>query len=261
MRGAGIVCILIHNKRQGGNLAASQSIHLEQFTKEADKMKLHYFLLFVLCLFVTACGPSPEQQAAMTSTAQTATAASWTATPTPTATPTSTPTATPTMTPTPTETPTPTLTPTATPDPDRYYAMDGSFSFLKLEGWLEANAGLKYPALIGPQYGDFVVNLVIVRDQSELGMDFYAAQVQDGLEASILNAKTVSEDFLTTTEGEDYIRWEFTDTQNGLNFRQVMYFFGVDSELLMVTYTRPANTGAENDALVNDAMQNMRFTP
>jgi hypothetical protein len=76
-------------------------------------------LIFFLFVLVSACGPSPEEQTAMTVTAQTATAAMWTKTPTPTATFTSTYTSTPTFTSTstPTLTPTITSTPTITPSP------------------------------------------------------------------------------------------------------------------------------------------------
>ncbi len=68
-----------------------------------------YFTLCLLAVFITACGPSPEQIATQTASAATAIAVSWTKTPTPTAT------ATPTFTPT--ATPTQTLTATSTPTP------------------------------------------------------------------------------------------------------------------------------------------------
>jgi hypothetical protein len=68
--------------------------------------------LLSLILLITACGPSPEEQATMT-------AASWTATSTSTLTPTSTATftLTPSLTPTLTHTPTVTFTPSITPTP------------------------------------------------------------------------------------------------------------------------------------------------
>ena len=69
-------------------------------------------LIFVV-LILTACGPSPEEIAAQTATAQTAVAAAWTETPTITASPTATQTNTPE--PTATNTPTITTTPTMTP--------------------------------------------------------------------------------------------------------------------------------------------------
>ncbi|MBT3336384.1 MAG: hypothetical protein HN855_12640 [Anaerolineae bacterium] len=69
-------------------------------------------VLISLVLLISACGPSPEEQATMT-------AASWTATSTSTLTPTSTATftLTPSLTPTLTYTPTMTFTPSLTPTP------------------------------------------------------------------------------------------------------------------------------------------------
>jgi hypothetical protein len=79
------------------------------------------FMAFAAVLALSACGPSAEQQATLTSTAQTATAAMWTETFTPTFTFTSTftPTFTETITasPTVTDTPTITFTPSITPSP------------------------------------------------------------------------------------------------------------------------------------------------
>ena len=71
--------------------------------------------LLLFCILLSACGPSPEEQAA-TSAALTVAAATSTPTVTPTSTtiPTSTPTPTITLTPTPTETPT--ITPTFSPE-------------------------------------------------------------------------------------------------------------------------------------------------
>jgi hypothetical protein len=69
----------------------------------------------LLVMSLAACGASPEEQAAMTATSLTATAAAWTDTPTPTSTFTLTPTE--TFTPTVTFTPTITLTPTITSTP------------------------------------------------------------------------------------------------------------------------------------------------
>ena len=75
-------------------------------------------VLLALILFY-ACSPSPETQANLTASIQTATAAVWTKTPSPTATftATDTPTNTPTFTPTSTQTLTPTITTTPTNPP------------------------------------------------------------------------------------------------------------------------------------------------
>jgi hypothetical protein len=71
-------------------------------------------IIFLLMLITTACAPSPEQQATLTATSLTATAASWTATSAPTFTLTPTETLTPAVTFTPTITPTFTVTATPT---------------------------------------------------------------------------------------------------------------------------------------------------
>ena len=76
-------------------------------------MKTYRIIIF-LAIFLSACAPSPEQQATLVATALTATADSWTETPTPTFTFTPTETFTPTITLTPTITPSPTITPTPT---------------------------------------------------------------------------------------------------------------------------------------------------
>lgn len=75
-------------------------------------MKL-YRKLFLLVILLSACAPSPEEQATLVAEALTSTAESWTKTPTPTLT--FTPTE--TLTPSPTFTPTITLTPSITPTP------------------------------------------------------------------------------------------------------------------------------------------------
>jgi len=78
-----------------------------------------YSVVFLIAILLSACAPSPEQQATLVATALTATADSWTKTPVATFTFTPTETHTPTITLTPTETltPTPTFTPTITATP------------------------------------------------------------------------------------------------------------------------------------------------
>ncbi len=95
---------------KGGKESSANSFSFFTFV-----VKKNFIFLPIILLFIIACGiSSPEQQAAMTATAQTATAASWTKTPTSTLTFTPTFTLTPTLTFTPSITPSPTITPTPT---------------------------------------------------------------------------------------------------------------------------------------------------
>ncbi len=224
------------------------------------------FLVILLSVALSACGPSVEQRATMTSLSFTSTAAAWTATPTDTLTPTPTSTPTSTQTPTPTQTPTrtptPTLadTPTPTPNPDLYIAPDNSFSIGGLQGWTPADIGLKYPVLIGPKVGNFSPNLVFVVDKSTFPLAFYSAQVQDSAKAILTDVKDISEDFLTTAERKDYFRWVIDNTQKGVVYRQVFYMFESGDGKLVITYTRPANQGQEYDEIIDEAMLTVKFT-
>jgi hypothetical protein len=229
---------------------------------------LHLFYGIVVVL-LAACGPSAEQQATMVATALTATAAAWTLTPTATATATITPT--PTLTPTPTETSTPTLTPTSTntatktptatqtPDPNRYYAPDKSYSLIPPEGWQPVDAGLEYPALVGPEVGNYSPNLVFNQERYSFPMAFYSAVVQDSLAESLQNLTTIGEEFLTTDQGKEYFRWEVTDTRQGVTYHQVFYFFESGDWKLVITYSRLNSQGSENDALVDEAMKTVIY--
>jgi GxxExxY protein len=252
-----------------------------------ETMKPNYLLILLLCIILTACGSSANKQATRTATALTAIAAAWTPTPTVTSTPTATATSTatstatatatvtptPTLTSTPTETPTPTGTATATesptktsastptPDPNRYYAPDNSYSLIPPGGWQPAEVGLEYPGLMGPKVGSFTVSLIFIRDKSAFELFFYAATIQGALEESLQDLSQVSEDYLKTDDGKDYFRWEVTDTQKGASYHQIFYFFSSGDWKLVVTYTRPNSQGAEYDALADQAMKSLRFTP
>ena len=84
--------------------------------KSRSPAQRHAFMgLWVILILLTACGPTPEEQATLTATSITATAAAWTATPTFTLTATLTPTQ--PFTPTPTATPSITSSPTITATP------------------------------------------------------------------------------------------------------------------------------------------------
>lgn len=227
----------------------------------------HTVLLLGVLLVLSACGASPEQQAAMTATAMTATAAAWTPTLTPSITPTRTMSPTATITPLPSATPTATRTPTSTPyptptqDPDRYYPPDNSFSILSPEGWLVTDLGMKYPALLGPRVGTVTQNLVFIPDTSPFMVEMYAAFVQDSITASIENVNSIREDFLTTTQGIDYFYWIIEYTQQGVKVRQIYYIFENGDWKLTIIYTRQAGEAPTQDEVIDAAIDTIRFGP
>jgi len=204
-----------------------------------------HILVIVVMLLVAACRPSAEEQATMTATALTATAASWTKIPTITYTPTSTFTNTP--------------TPTKTPDPSRYFSPDNTFSFAILEGWEEEDVDFANLALIGPEVGGYNVSLVFMQEESTFPVAFYAAIVQDSWAGKIQNFNQISEDFLITDEGEDYFRWEFTHVNQGIKFRQIFFFYESGDWKLMIAFTRVDDSGAEYDEIIDEVMKTVKY--
>jgi hypothetical protein len=217
--------------------------------------------LICLIFLLSACGPSPEQQATLTATAQTATAAAWSPTPTATPSPTPTQTSTPTRTPTQTASPTSTSSPTPTNDPDRYYPPDNSFSILAPEGWQSIDVGLDYPGLLGPQIGGIYQNLVFITDTSPFPLAFYVATMQDSITTTIEDITSISEDFLTTSRGMDYFRWITENAQQGTRMRQTFYMFENGDWKLTIVYTRQSGEAPEQDAYINGIIDTIQIGP
>ncbi len=226
----------------------------------------HTILLCVVLLAVSACGASPEQEAAQTATAMTATAEAWTPISTATSTATIAPSPTATETPLPSATPTATLQPTATTpptptqDPNRYYAADNSFSVVSPEGWQIADLGLKYQSLLGPVVENVTQNVVFVSETSTVPMAMYAAFVQDNITASIEDVKSIQEEFLSTSQGIDYFHWTIELSQQGTRMRQAYYIVENGDWKLTIIYTRQAGEAPDQDAVVDAMIDTLQFS-
>lgn len=228
-----------------------------------------YLILFLVSLLLIGCGPSQEEIAARTATAQTAIAALWTptftatATPTPTHTPTITPSATPTLTPTQTPSPTPTSGPRTT-----FTKQGVTFSLVVPEGW-EKSSDPNHLILNGPVVDGKQMVLTFSLDQyslmgspmdaDELGISFFSAHVQDVLAGMVKNPVSLSEDFIKSNAGATYFRWIMEHNTNGKELHQSFYIFGKDKWFLTVMYGRAKSAGEETDKQVDDAMQTLQF--
>ncbi len=93
--------------------------------------------------------------------------------------------------------------------------------------------------------------------------EFMAATFQDMLkeDEDVTNLVEISEEFLTTANGTDYTRWEINYTLSGEPMHSVFYFLGKDDQVVIIAYMRERNAGADNDALVDEAVQTIRFEP
>lgn len=234
-------------------------------------------MVMIICMLflLAACGPSAEQQAAMTATAMTATAAAWTLTPTVTNTPTNTPTPTPTPTDTltPTLTPTITNTPTPTRDPNRYYAEDDSFSMMIPAGWKIQDFGLKHLGLIGPRLGGGFLSIVFVTEETDIPIKDYASIIEESLKASNPDIITTYAETLSTPDGLEYFLWVVEYTSNKVPIQQAYFFFENGNTKLTLIYSRDNQPGGvininntkisaiEYDGIVDEAINTLRFGP
>ncbi|RPI31498.1 MAG: hypothetical protein EHM70_11405 [Chloroflexota bacterium] len=220
-------------------------------------MKAYWILLSAcLVLMLSACGSRPDQIAGQAAEARTAPAVLSTPTPAVTNTPTPEPSQTPTLAPSPTATER-RLPKAPTNDSDRYYAPDGSFSFLALDGWEPQESPMEYPDLIGPEVAGYPLSLIFIVDYTEMWNAGYTAQVQDMVLASDPEVETVSEGFLVTDGGQDYFRWEYTSVYEGRRYHYVSYIIEGDMRILHIIYTRLDEAGEEYDQLVDASLQSM----
>jgi hypothetical protein len=218
-------------------------------------------LLLCLFLLLTACGPSAEQQAALTATAMTATAAAWTPTPTTTNTPTPTLTPTPTKTPTPTLTPTATNTPTPTLDPNRYYASDDSFSMMIPNGWTTQDMGMDYLALTKFSLQEDSGTIVFSNEKVPFALVEYSSLIQESLKGVYPDMTVISADNAVTKSGLEYIRLELEYSLQNVPVHQTIYMFENGDAKIMVIYSRGNQTSTVDDPGVEEAIHTFQFGP
>jgi len=119
--------------------------------------------------------------------------------------------------------------------------------------------GKKYPSFFGPQLGTTMLTLNFYQEEVEFPLAFYTAIFQDSFSQEIADFDTISEEFLATSEGLEYFRWEFEAIIDGKSVHHIFCFFESGDWKLIISYTRLRSLGAEYDALVDEAMQTVRF--
>jgi len=192
----------------------------------------------------------PGQGAAVTSTvrARPTSPATWTPTPL-SATP----------TPTSTNTPDSTLTPTLVPD-GRHVESEGGFSYVPPSGWQVTEwPGLKYKIASGAPIGDFAPNLNFVDEAFSGSLDDYVAANIATVKEAFQDVRVISQEDFFTDEGERGVKVVIENTQHDTEFYQAFYIFDAGEKKIAATYTRLADQGQENDALVDQSMRTFRI--
>lgn len=214
-------------------------------------------LVYTIASTTAQLGAASEPTAPSTATvrARPTNPATWTPTPSST-----TPTPTSTNTPDSTSTPTPQSADAPTPVPDgRHVESEGGFSYVPPSGWQVVEwPGLEYQIAIGAPIEDFAPNLNFVDEAFSGSLDDYVVATIEILK-EVLQARIISQEDFFTDEGERGVKVVTENTQHDAEFYQVFYIFDAGEKKIVATYTRPADQGQENDALVDQSMKTFRI--
>jgi hypothetical protein len=131
--------------------------------------------------------------------------------------------------------PTPTLIPTATvaelpvgtpavpaatnigetPDPRLFTASDMTFNLIIPDGWVVQDRGGAYPDLQGPDENGIRPVISFYEEQTEYALDRYADIYQDSFISQNTGYQAIGEETLSTTNGDAYLRWGFSNFLQG----------------------------------------------
>ena len=159
-----------------------------------------------------------------------------------------------------TSTPRPIDAPTPVPD-GRHIESEGGFSYIPPSGWqMTELPGLKYQFASGPPTGEFSPNLSIFVDETSRGsLDDYAVGSVAVVKDIFQDVRVISQEDFLTDEGERGVKVVIESTQHDVKMYQVFYIFDAGAKKIVFTYTRLADQGQENDALVDQSMRTFRL--
>ena len=175
--------------------------------------------------------------------------------PTPTATLTAIPTASPTVAPTATLT----LVPTQVELGQRYTETTGGFSYIPPTGWVIVEfPGSTYKIAHGAAANNFAPNINFVDEAYNGSLDSYVDASVSSLTQTFPDATILGLEELTTDNGQRCLKVSIDNTQSGIKLLQVSYFFDAGAKKIVAIYSRLAESGQENDVLVDQSMKSFR---
>lgn len=149
-----------------------------------------------------------------------------------------------------------------TPAPDgRHIESEGGFSYVPPSGWqMTELPGLKYQFASGAPTGEFVPNVSIFVDETSSGsLDDYVVGSVAVVKDIFQDVRVISQEDFLTDEGERGVKVVIESTQQDVRMYQVFYIFDAGAKKIVFTYTRLADQGQENDALVDQSMRTFRI--
>lgn len=150
--------------------------------------------------------------------------------------------------------------PTVTNEAGRHVELEGGFSYLPPTDWqIRDFPGSKYKPAYGTRKDDFAPNINFVDESFSASLDEYVSANLEAMKKFFKDFKVIKqeEDFFTS-KGERGIKIITENTQSEKKLRQVFYFFDARNKKIVVTYSRLAIKGQENDILADQSMQTFR---
>ncbi len=142
----------------------------------------------------------------------------------------------------------------------RYIESEGGFSYIPPSGWEVVEfPGLKYKIARGVPTGDFAPNINFVDEAFSGSLDDYVTASLNAISQFFKDEYFISQEEFMTNEGQRSVKVIIENTQNGIELIQVFYFFDAGTKKFVVTYSRSADNGQENDILVDQSMKTFRI--
>ena len=122
------------------------------------------------------------------------------------------------------------------------------FTYQKPDGWeYKSFPGLKYEVSIGKPLKNFAPNIVVVDEVFSGTLEEYFKQNLAQIEKLINGAKIISQNKISTSDGDTGFKLAFTSEQNGRKLKQIQYFFGKDNRKYVLTCSILVESGDEFD--------------
>lgn len=161
---------------------------------------------------------------------------------------------------------TPTLLSMGTADPNlvpesrRFTSANGMYSIIPPAEWVyspfkiaDATTDGWYPPGADPA----IISLGTILLTTSLDITQMKNDWEKNLEAGFSDYSQVREDYLTSTAGLPYLRWELTYTAEGVPQRLVYAFYSTKSRSLILAYARPDAEDGAYDRLVDETFKTL----
>ncbi|MBI5950926.1 MAG: hypothetical protein HY865_04665 [Chloroflexi bacterium] len=153
-----------------------------------------------------------------------------------------------------------TPTPAASVTGERHVESEGGFSYLPPSDWqIVEFPGMKYKGAWGKETAGFSPSLKFHSETYAGPLDDYISDNLELIKRVFSDVMIISQENFKTNDGENAIKVIAEDTQAEQRLHQIFYYLAAGDEKFIITYTRLAEAGEENDILVDESIKTFQF--